>query len=291
MKQKLLVWIALVILITSIIVVVYGYYGRINSPDMFGSSYDFIVYSDTHVGQKAKLVSGSDNMSCSDRYSLMLGRLNQYQTSFILDVGDCIAANTMRNQPLLLNFYGQYLNITANSLNTVLQVKGNHDCNITLYEQMMGSLNWAKRFGDILAVGIGATTDDGLDWTKNLLYDNITNQFLQNTVTNIAYNQTTYHFLFMHFQPTSKFTSDLYMMSPSTLQYLRYFNIVFCGHEAGCSRTFVYNGTRCVHVAHMDWSVKTDEFVTVRIDRTLNRITVAAFNFWQNTTTIIYQQP
>jgi hypothetical protein len=254
-----------------------------NSLGSSSNSCDFIFFSDSHVGREANLVSGSDNLSSVVRYSLLMSKLNVYETSFIACGGDCITADTMQgNEPILQDWYGEYMQVTGTSVNTLFSVRGNHDFNVTLFTEMIGPLNWIHRFGDILAVGIGSTTDNGIRWTPQTLYNTYTEQFLASAVNSDAYRQTTYHFLFMHYEPTSHYVD--YTPPQSTLQYLPYFNIVFCGHNAGPTTTFLYNGVRCVHVAHLgDSTLSTDEYVTVNINRNLGKITVTAFNFWLGT--------
>jgi hypothetical protein len=60
--------------------------------------------------------------------------------------------------------------------------------------------------------------------------------------------------------------------------------MVFCGHNAGPTKAFIYNGVQCIHLAHLgDSTLGTDEYATVNINRKSGEISVTAFNFYLGT--------
>jgi len=236
---------------------------------------DFIVFSDTHVGRGI----GSDNMTAGARYQMLIQNTNQVNAKFLVNIGDLVDGSSNGNQ--IAAQYDLYNNISQTSNKPVLAVKGNHDRNNTVYSYMVGSMNWIRRYDDVLAVGIGCVAE-GDEWTNGVSYDQATMDFLNWTVNSQEYAQTTYHFLFEHFPPNITWPcgdGKMVGIPNSTWTFYPDFNIVFCGHEGGIEWTTNFQDTLIVKTAHLgDGKVPCDTYLTVTVNRGEN-ITVVSNNF------------
>jgi hypothetical protein len=255
------------------------------------SSVNFVVFSDTHVGKAAIFGSGSDNLTAVQRFRKLLNATNQINTEFVVNCGDITDGWNFDNAQSL---YSDYIQIIANSTKRLLEIKGNHDCNTTLFQKMIGPLNWVERFDDVLAVGIGALSESGVEWmTNGTSYNQTTFSFLNQVVISASYNKTRYHFLFEHFAPYSTWgPKGCFHVPPNVPAYYHYFNIVFCGHEGGKERESMWlNQTPIIKSSHLgDERVSKDTFLTIRIDRTNDNITVASHNFYTGAVYTLFTQ-
>jgi hypothetical protein len=270
MKTKIVILSMVIILISSITTL------HAMTTTTTSSSCDFVVFSDTHIG----MAIGADNMTATTRYHTLLQSTNNINASFMVNIGDLVDGPTTPNPPPY-NFaasYDLYGSISQESSKPILNVKGNHDSNNTIYSYMIGSMNWAERYGDILVVGIGSVAEGG-NWEQNVSYNQATTDFLNWTVNSQLYTETSYHFLLEHYPPATKWPG-VYggnCSVPSTIwPYYSCFNIIFCGHEGGIEYATTFQGTPVVKDAHLgDGFVRTDTFLTVTINPNINIIVVS----------------
>jgi hypothetical protein len=255
--------------------------------------YDFIDIGDTHCGRAI----GSDNMTANQRYSLIIKDTNNIVARFFMNQGDLIDGwNQSSTRAWDKNMYKSYLSIrntTANENHTMLQIRGNHDVNMTMYQEMIGQLDWTYRSGDILAVGIGTQEKDAIDWNVNgTTFNQATFSFLDGVITSSDYQQTKYHVLFQHFCTYSTFYG--FSLPPQMANYYSKFDMILCGHEGGpqLERTITTDGSNhivMIKTAHLgDGKADTDTYLTVSIDRASNVATVLAHNFITHQVTTLW---
>lgn len=255
-------------------------------------SVDFIVFSDTHIG---KGLSSQDQLTSYERYAMLLGSTNQYSAGFMVNCGD-LTDGWYLNNTQQIRMYQDYLRLGSKSRNTILNIKGNHDANNTAFWSMIGVTTIGKVYGDIQIVGIGCRADGADEWlSQGVTYAKYQADAINRTIYSSTWNQTSYHFLFMHFEPDSTWPIPAKLGVPIMItQYCRYFDLVFCGHESGCASVLHQRNATVIHVAHLaDGRLATDTYVTVKIIRDTRTITLVSYNFAVgiNTPLFSFQKP
>jgi hypothetical protein len=256
---------------------------------------DLMVFSDTHIGDPATIKSGSDNLTSYQRYTMLLKSTNEYSATVMVNCGDLTGGGSGISQT---QTYNDYQGLSNASRNNILNVKGNHDQNNTAYWSLIGPRTlWGASFldkevyGDMLIIGIGCVADSFTDWlNQGVTYTQYQADAINNTIHSSIWNQTSYHFLFMHFTPDSTWPIPAKFSVPTMIaQYCRYFNIVFCGHEGGSAWVLTEQNATVIHAAHLgDGRVATDTYLTVKITRTTHIVTVVVHNFVVGTTQLLF---
>ena len=244
---------------------------------------DFIVFSDVHIGRAL----GSDGLTSYERYSMLLGVVNQYKATFMVNCGDLTDGWEYSNL-YQTSMYKNYLRLSKHASSYMINAKGNHDANNTAYWSLIGSTTTMDKYGDILAVTIGCLANSGVEWmTFGTTYAQYQAIAINRSIYSWGWNHTKYHFLFMHFEPNSAWNT---FSVPSIItQYCRYFDIVFCGHEGGKASYLLQQNATVIHAAHLgDGTLTTDTFLTVKIDTSTRRIAVASVNFVNGAITPLY---
>lgn len=256
---------------------------------------DLIVFSDTHIGDLATIKSGSDNLTSYQRYALLLTSTNQYSATVMVNCGDLTTGGSGIVQTQM---YNDYQRLSNASRNNILNVKGNHDQNNYAYFNLIGPETlWGASFfdkevyRDMLIISIGCVADSFADWlNQGVTYTQYQANAIKNTIYSSLWNQTSYHFLFMHFEPDSTWPIPAKFGVPTIItQYCKYFDVVFCGHEGGSACVLQQQNATVIHAAHLgDGTVATDTYLTVTITRTTHTVTVIAHNFVVGTTQPLY---
>lgn len=257
---------------------------HLNLVDNKTYQYDFIDIGDTHCGRGV----GSDNLTANQRYSLIIKDTNNIVARFFMNEGDLTDGWSIRDARQKPK-YDAYVSIRNNAVDqnhTMLQIRGNHDANMTMYQEIVGQIDWTYRSGDILAVGIGSQEIDANDWEHNgTTFNNATFSFLDRVIASSDYQQTTYHFLFQHFCTYS--TVSGFSLPPQMANYYPKFDMILCGHQGGSQLEKTWtdgiHSVPMIKTAHLgDGKVVSDTFLTVSVNRTSNVATVLVHNFINN---------
>jgi calcineurin-like phosphoesterase family protein len=222
------------------------------------SAIGFIVFSDTHIGDKTVGADGLTNPQRLLNLIAYANTKNKYEQ--LVNLGDLTQDG---------GNYTPYLELTANVSMRLWNIKGNHDINATRYAEKVSSLNWMKTRDGILYVGISCVSDTFTEWlNQGLSYNKTTYTFLQTVVTSQEYNSSRYRFLFMHFAPDSTWPLNAtHGVSAKFASYLRCFTAIFHGHEGGKeSVSFWNNQTLTLKTAHLaDGTNATDTFLWIHL--------------------------
>jgi len=255
---------------------------------------DFISISDTHIGRSASSGSGADNLTSFQRYQKIFNVTNGINTRFIINQGD-LTDGWWSNDTKQQTRYQNYTQLSLTSKNQVLQVRGNHDANKSLYESMIGQLNWENRYDDILVAGIGLVAEDANQWQQsNVTYDQATTDFLDSVVSSQDYSQTNYHFLFEHLVPYGSYDMGQVFnrATENVSEYYKYFDMIFYGHFGGKENVSLLNNEiPIIKASHLgDGKVATDTFLTIMINRTNGIITIISNNFYNGTAYVLFSE-
>ena len=274
---------AAVLLVCSTIILAYSGVAADNSVD-------FIVYSDTHIGRGATIKSGSDNLSSLERYAMLLGSTNQYSATVMINNGDLTDGWYLNNSKQTL-MYQDYLRLTKLGHNPTVSIKGNHDCNVSMFIELFHRTTEVTVKNDVLAIMLGSKNQDCQEWmTQGTTYQQYQIDVLNRTICSTTWNNTKYHFLFMHYTPDSTWPNSTAFHLPDAMKpYYQYFTLVFCGHEGGPAQVSTQQGATVIHAAHLaDGKLATDTYLTVKIDRTTNTVNVRTVNFVTAQTTLLF---
>jgi hypothetical protein len=244
-------------------------------------NFDFIVFSDTHIGRTANTASGTDGLASVQRYQLIINATNKLQAGFMVNCGDLTDGWWGNNTQQGL-WYEEYMNITAMSTHNIYNIRGNHDANGSAYTECVGGMTYYERYGNVFMFDLGMNFYDTQSWlTTGVCYQQYQVDMLYQAVHSSTYNASQYHFLFMHFEPNSTWPIPAQFGVPTSIrQFLPYFSVVFCGHEGGPEKVFMYNSTLVVHCAHLgDGNTKTDTYLAVHIAGQTKIMTVTSNNF------------
>ena len=248
---------------------------------------EFIVYSDTHIGQGIISPVGGDNLTALERYAMLIASANEVKAIGMVDIGD-LTAGWYLNNSNQKKMYQDFIRLSMLSNKPVFNVKGNHDCNLSLYTEYF-PLVWIAKSNEVLGVGLGSVSQDGVEWLQNYtMYSLAQIEWLKQTIHSQYWNATKFHFLFMHFDPDNS-TWAGFRLPEAMLPLYQYFDVVFCGHEGGKQTSFQYMNATVVKTSHLgDGKIMCDTYLKVTLIRgTENFVVVEYVNFVNGETGIL----
>ena len=189
--------------------------------------------------------------------------------------------------------YLDYLRISKLSKNPIMQTKGNHDINVSMYIEYFNHTTKVAIKNDMLAILLGSKNQDCVEWmTQGTTYEQYQINLINHTIYSNIWNSTKYHFLFIHYTPDSIWwqgNGTVFGLPEAMKPYYRYFTLIFSGHEGGPARVLTQQNAIIIHSAHLgDGKVSTDTYLTVKINRTTNTIIIYAVNFVTGNSTLLF---